>query len=435
MCGQYSKDGKTRCGMNLCCSATGWCGTTSDYCSTGCQSNAGSCLIKSGKTCGTGSGSTNGRKIGYYLGSNVRNRLCNLIYPKDIVTTGYTHLNFAFASIDPNSFSVVPAEPEDVALYTDFTALASKGPQPWIAVGGFDFSDPDKATHGTWSKLCSSAANRAAFIQSLKVFMPKYGFKGVDLDWEYPVAPERGGNPEDTQNFVLLVQEMRAAFGSAFGISLTLAPDYWYLRYFDAKAMESSVDFFGFMAYDLHGPWDKTQLTITPVVRGQADIQEIANDTKPLWFDDLNPAKINFGLALYGRGYTLKDTSCRTLGCPFAGPSKPSICTNSEGVMGLVEIQDLIKRKSLTPKSLPDSMMKQITWDDQWIGYDDADTIKQKKAWADNQCFGGTMAWSVDYDSGVGSGLVPKNTTDGTCGKGHGNTVCGDWPQGSCCSA
>jgi len=83
--------------------------------------------------------------------------------------------------------------------------------------------------------------------------MPKYGFQGVDLDWEYPVSPDRGGTPDDTQNLVLLVQEMRKAFGTSYGISLTLAPDYWYLRYFDAKSMESSVDFFGFMAY---GKWD-----------------------------------------------------------------------------------------------------------------------------------------------------------------------------------
>lgn len=82
--------------------------------------------------------------------------------------------------------------------------------------------------------------------------MTKYGFQGVDLDWEYPVDEDRGGHEEDTANLVLLVKEMRAVFGNAFGISLTLAPDYWYLRYFDAKTMESSVDFFGFMAY---GEW------------------------------------------------------------------------------------------------------------------------------------------------------------------------------------
>jgi len=94
--------------------------------------------------------------------------------------------------------------------------------------------------------------------------------------------------------------------------------------------MESSVDFFGFMAYDLHGPWDKNQKTISTTVRGQADIREIANDTLPLWYDDLDPSKINFGVALYGRGYTLSDSSCNTLGCPFSGASKPGPCSNAE---------------------------------------------------------------------------------------------------------
>lgn len=101
----------------------------------------------------------------------------------------------------------------------------------------------------TRSKLAANNESRTAFINSLLTFLPQYGFQGVDIDWEYPVASERGGNPEDTQNLVYLVQEMHAAFKGAYGISLTLAPDYWYLRYFDAKAMESSVDFFGFMAY------------------------------------------------------------------------------------------------------------------------------------------------------------------------------------------
>lgn len=153
---------------------------------------------------------------------------------------------------------------------------------------------------------------------------------------------------------------------------------------------------------DLHGYWDADVKTLGALVRGQADIRDIGNDTVPLWFDELNPAKINFGLALYGRGYTVTSKTCNSLLCPASGPSKPGVCTNGDGVMSLVEIQQLITQKGLTPKYLPDAMMKQITWDDQWIGYDDADTIKQKKAWADNQCFGGTMAWSIDFNSGAG---------------------------------
>jgi chitinase len=135
---------------------------------------------------------------------------------------------------------------------------------------------------------------------------------------------------------------------------------------------------------DLHGSWDQDVKTLGSVVRGQADIRDIGNDTLPLWFDDLNPSKINFGLALYGRGYTVTNPRCNDLGCPVKGPSKAGVCTNSDGIMSLVEIAELIKTKGLTPKYLPDAMMK------------------QKKAWADNQCFGGTMAWSVDFNSGGG---------------------------------
>lgn len=45
-------------------------------------------------------------------------------------------------------------------------------------------------------------------------FMAEYGFQGVDIDWEYPGAPERGGERADTENYVTLIQEMRAAFVS-----------------------------------------------------------------------------------------------------------------------------------------------------------------------------------------------------------------------------
>jgi chitinase len=70
---------------------------------------------------------------------------------------------------------------------------------------------------------------------------------------------------------------MRAAYGSKYGISLTLAPNYWYLRYLDAEAMQPFVDFFGFMAYDLHGSWDSDVQTLGSLVRGQADVREIYN--------------------------------------------------------------------------------------------------------------------------------------------------------------
>ncbi|KAI0123328.1 oviduct-specific glycoprotein, partial [Xylariales sp. AK1849] len=388
--------GPTYCGQGNCtsqCDAIAMCGQYSENADMPC-------------------GATPKRKIGYYQSWNQRDRKCNKVAPSQLNTDGYTHLFFSFASIDPNSYNVVPANPDDIQIMKEFTALSKDGKlKTWIAIGGFDFSNPEAATHTTWSDMVSTKANRAAFISSAKTYMDEYGFTGVDLDWEYPGAPERGGKKlVDTRNFSLLLKEMRAAYGTAYGISLTLAPDYWYLRWFDAKAMEPNVDFFGFMAYDLHGSWDMDVKTLGSLVRGQADIREISKNTEPLWFDGLNPAKLNFGLAAYGRGYTLAHSTCDQLLCPFKGPSKPAPCTAFDGVMSLVEIKQLIKDRGIEPEYLSESMMKQITWDDQWIGYDDEETFAAKEAWAYSKCFGGTMVWSIDFQaSGSGGTCVSRS--------------------------
>jgi chitinase len=69
----------------------------------------------------------------------------------------------------------------------------------------------------------------------------------------------------------------------------------------------------------------------------------------------------------------------------------------------LREIEGIIMEKNLVPVILPDLMIKQIVWDDdQWMGYDDIDTIALKKQWANEHCLGGTVAWSIDFNSGPG---------------------------------
>ncbi|KAI0506840.1 glycoside hydrolase superfamily [Xylaria bambusicola] len=440
MCGRYSVNGTESCGMNICCSWGGWCGTTEAHCIqanqfTPCQVGYGQCEIIRPKLCGEDSGTTKGRSIGYYQASNSRDRICNRITPDQIQTDGYTHLFFAFASVDPKLFTIKPWDENDIPLMTAFTGLKTSTLQTWIAVGGYDFSDKDKPTHTTWSDLCANADSRATFIRSAMAYMDQYGFQGMDLDWEYPVAPERGGQPGDTQNFVKLVKEMKEAFGTNYGLSLTLAPDYWYLRNFDPKAMEPYVDFFSFMAYDLHGSWDSDVLALGALVRGQADVREIYNDTLPLFYDALDPSKINFGLAWYGRGYTLFDPSCNQLLCPFKGPSKAGKCTGTPGVMSLREVQQLIAEKGLKPRLNNESLMKELSWADQWIGYDDEETHALKRKFANNLCFGGTVAWSVDFNSGPGDGDQPPVSTDGSCGSGSGGKVCEGSGFGDCCSA
>lgn len=329
-----------------------------------------------------------------------------------------------------------PAHPEDPQLYEEFVALKRSGLETWLAVGGWDFSDPGP-TRTTWSDMAMTASGRSSFINSCIAIMDQYGFQGIDIDWyvqfshftmlpansfrEYPVAPDRDGRPEDMENFVSLVREMRAAFGSR-GISVAIAASYWYLRGFDPKAMEPYVDFLGVMTYDLHGPWDKSVKHIGPVVAGQTNVPEIYNWTLPLWYAGLDPAKLNFGLAYYGRGYTLSDRSCNYVGCTWSDASRPYACTNFPGVASLTEIENSIQELGLTARLLQDDMMKVLTAGDQWMGYDDLETIELKKDFASSLCFGGTMIWSVDLYSGSGSGNTPDGQGSDTPGSPAGGS-------------
>lgn len=53
--------------------------------------------------------------------------------------------------------------------------------------------------------MASTKENRAKFIKSAIAFAHKYGFDGIDLDWEYPGWKDQGGSEEDTPNFTLYI--------------------------------------------------------------------------------------------------------------------------------------------------------------------------------------------------------------------------------------
>lgn len=314
-----------------------------------CDTKYGGCGSVKRPSCGGNSVSK--RTIGYYESwSNIRN--CQKVAPEDLNLNGYTHINFAFSFFDPSTFQITPMDSNGASLYSRFTALKSKqnGLQAWISVGGWSFTDPGPSQKA-FSNMASSQGNRAKFISGLMQFMSTYGFDGVDLDWEYPGADDRGGVKEDTANYVLLAQELKAAFGSKYGISMTLPTSYWYLQHFDLPGIQQHIDWFNLMAYDLHGVWDKDSKFVGPYLAPHTNITEIDLGMDLLWRSGVTPDRVVLGQGLYGRSFTLADPSCNTPNgvCRFSGPANAGPCSNAAGILDKQEIDDIISENHLQP--------------------------------------------------------------------------------------
>jgi GH18 family chitinase len=150
-----------------------------------------------------------------------------------------THINLAFASIDVSAFTIIPMDDSMTTdVFQNFANIKSLRPniQAFVSVGGWSFSDNNTKTQPLLGEIAASAANRELFANNVVAFLNQYGLDGIDIDWyvtatssitskrlghltevnarEYPGAPDRGGKERDVQNYVLLLQSLRAAFNS-----------------------------------------------------------------------------------------------------------------------------------------------------------------------------------------------------------------------------
>ncbi len=92
------------------------------------------------------------------------------------------------------------------------------------------------------------------------------------------MAEERSGASGDKANFVSLMANMRSYFrstGHNYGISLTLPSSYWYLQHFDLVGLQSHIDWFNMMSYDLHGTWDSDSVYLGPKVGAHTNRKQL----------------------------------------------------------------------------------------------------------------------------------------------------------------
>ncbi|QUC21794.1 uncharacterized protein UV8b_06035 [Ustilaginoidea virens] len=384
-----------KCPLNVCCSKWGYCGATAEFCGEK-KVDRPSCAARSDAPVN--------RVVGYYEGWAAR-RSCHAFQPEDVPMGVYTHLNFAFAGIDPLTYKIVPAQIEDVALYSRLTDLKKydSSLKVFIAIGGWSFNDPGPTFH-TFSELAADLAKQKVFFKSLISFLNTYNFDGVDIDWEYPTTPERGGQDADYANYPDFMKNLKAALnagsGGRNGLTATLPVSFWYLQHFDIVELEKWVDFFNIMSYDLHGLWDKGNKWLGAYLNSHTNMTEITEYLDLFWRNEIKPEKITLGLAFYSRTFLAADPGCTHAQCMFDSVGEAGPCSRDDigGTLTNAELTDQIRAAGVTPTLDKDAMVKIAVIGRKWITYDDEDTFRLKVDAARNMCLGGVMVWAVSQD-------------------------------------
>lgn len=419
----------------------------SRFCKDGCQSNCKQPKPSVSKS------DVQQKIIAYWEGWN-ENKPCGHMRPNEIPVYDITHLIFSFGFITPGDFRISNMPDVKPELFEEVITLKDKNPdlQVLIALGGWTHNDPGK-WQTVFSDLASTAANRRKFITNLLGFLSQYGFDGVDFDWKYPGAEDRGGQDEDGKNYVKLLKELRAAIRSrsqSYLITYTAPSSYWYLRHFDIKGMSSYVDWINLMSYDLHGIWDSDN-PIGNKILGHTNLTEIdlaldlvrtfqfSSLLRPSskWISAYISCKVLAQRHLakrLGSGYRLPWSLVQVVGSNLLETRLPLQRSRRQGRMHrhrrfsfipryvtsklcmvqrpryhltrAAEIMDIVKSSAVKPTYDEEAKVNYIVYGrNNWISYDDEKTFGDKIDFANERGLSGLMIWAIDLDDTKHSAL------------------------------
>lgn len=345
----------------------------------------------------------------------------------DIDPTLLTHINFAFANLNPDGEIVIGDSWVDVEqpFCGESWDAPSDGRGHFNALRLMKQSYPHLKTlisvgGWTWSKnfsdVAATDAGRAKFAQSAAAFVSKHGFDGVDIDWEFPV--EGGDNithrPEDKQNYTKLLAETRKALeaqgktdGKQYLLTIAGGPNVSFAKNTELKEMMKYLDFINIMAYDYHGGWENTTNHNTPLHSNPKDTTEFKDYSVEGTVDaylacGVDPQDLNLGLAFYGRGW-IDVTSNANNGLWQSGKA----ATATGYGMGTWEgacfdywdiIENYVGKNGYTRYYDEVAQVPYLYNGSTFISYDDPQSIKAKLEFADSKNLGGAMFWEFSGD-------------------------------------
>ncbi|GFN83689.1 hypothetical protein PoB_001019500 [Plakobranchus ocellatus] len=392
---------------------------------------------------------------------------CDLLEPeahfclRHIDGTLCTHVVYAFANIDTKFISLTPSRVDDkdrgniTGRYIRFNHLlknTSQDVKTLLSVGGHNESGSSFEIVSRTTRL------RTIFAHQCALYLRRWGFDGLDIDWEYPEESNK-------EHLTLLLRALRLEFKDESirtgrqELILSLAAPVSRERVkagYGVREISKELDMINLMTYDYHGAWSNLTGFNSPLYARSRDAR-FSPEHSVEWSVDhwialgAQPDKINLGIAGYGQSYTLKgasegsrnvgslsdllnmDSSGHTtesaegvstqrgqrlnetesrsstkpvtssltatagVGSAAVGPGEPGRLRHLSGQLSYPEICELISAGGHVTWD-QEQRVPSVTCDDQWVGFDNKRSIMEKVTWAVHNGLGGIMFWSLDLD-------------------------------------
>lgn len=269
-----------------------------------------------------------------------------------------------------------------------------------ISIGGWG------ADH--FSEAAMTEENRKRFSETAIEIMLKYGFNGIDIDWEYPTSGSAGisHSPKDKQNFTLMLKQVREDLNKLSEKTgeyyyLTIAAGAFMGHGNEVELLEiiKYVDFINVMTYDME-KWvsggrrtsHHTNLYNTNKMSGQYGASFYINN---FLRNGVPAEKLNLGIAFYGRG--AKDMNF------VGGDVFDKFFTNRQAITWTyTKIKEEILDNPNTEWIL--------AWDDaakspyaytssMFISFDNPESIRYKIEYVKEHGLGGVFFWEFSQDA------------------------------------
>ncbi len=313
-----------------------------------------------------------------------------------------------FSFVVPQSSGKLLVKDNYLQYLPQILELKNNGVRVLLCLGG-------GGTSQAFSDIAADDVKLNNYISEIINLVVKYGFSGVDIDWEYPGYESSRPTAEDSANYVKMFKLLRAELdkvednnSSQLLITSAIPGTSWGLDRYDVPELNKYLDYVNIMSYDLNNSSKSSHLSPLYSVYDDGGFG-FSSDwaVKEFTARGFLKSKLIIGVATYGKVYRL------------TGPVTSDKCLNQIGTLSQISgvvgsftsgtiyyygIEQLLKQPGYNvyyDYSSDNKLAQSYIYNESekiFITYEDATTISEKYKYAKQNGIG-IMCWSIPEDA------------------------------------